>query len=164
MELPEPWHYLPFQMATSSLPHKPLIAPLSPQCDSYPSIHPAYQPIRTSSARIHHICKLPCSPLRFQALPSSLLCGSKSGRQRCSNDDVWNTLWKHAPVPQMGLIKRRIRSRYQRNVLMLVDSLLGDPESKNSKCRKERDYRAAICKQKMVALHLLGIRTSPNLA
>ena len=47
---------------------------------------------------------------------------------------------------------------------MLVDSLLGDPESKNSKCRKERDYRAAICKQKMVALHLLSSLAKPNLA
>ena len=49
----------------------PLIAPLSPQCDSYPSIYPAYRPIKTSSARIHHIRKLPCAPkLPFSVGPN----------------------------------------------------------------------------------------------
>ena len=47
---------------------------------------------------------------------------------------------------------------------MLIDSALGFRIEKIEKVEKDRDYRAAICKQKMVALHLLGIRTSPNLA
>ena len=47
---------------------------------------------------------------------------------------------------------------------MWKDGLSGDLESKMLKCRKERDYRAAICKQKMVAFHLLSNGTSPNQA
>ena len=57
-------------MVTSSLPYKSPIAPLSPmrQLSIHPSIHPAYQPIRTSSARIHHIRPSCSITPRFQAL------------------------------------------------------------------------------------------------
>ena len=50
---------------------------------------------------------------------------------------------------------------------MLMDGLPGDPESKSRKFEKvEKNVIIAqrFASKEMVALHLLGIRTSPNLA
>ena len=70
IELPEPWHYLPFQMATSSLPYKSPIAPLSSirQLSIDPSILHIDQSERPLPVSI--ISASSYMPSRFQALPS----------------------------------------------------------------------------------------------
>ena len=44
---------------------------------------------------------------------------------------------------------------------MLIDGLPGDPESKNRNVERNVIIAQRFASQKMVALHLLGIRTSP---